>query len=151
MILRAATDADRDQVVDLALRFHAATPYTQLLTVDRERVEAIFVVCLEHGIVLVAEAEHTAEGGELVAFIALAAIEHSLSGDRYAEELGWWVEPHYRAGTIGPRLLAMAEAWARADGCVFLKMVAPIGTTVGQFYDRHGYQPIETAWMKRVA
>ena len=151
MILREATPADRDQVVALALRFHGATPYAQLLVIERTRVEALFAVALATGVVLVAEAEHTAEGGELVAFLALAALEHTLSGERYAEEIAWWVEPRYRDGTIGPRLLALAEAWARADGCAFIKMVAPVGTAVGTFYDRRGYHPIETAWMKRVA
>jgi len=151
MILRPATGADRDAVVDLALHFHAATPYGQLLTVDEDRVGVLFDLALEGGIVLVAELENGDEGGELVAFLGLVILEHTLSGDRYAEEVAWWVEPLYRNGTLGPRLLRRAEEWALANACAFLKMAAPVGTEVGSFYERQGYQPIETAFMKRVA
>jgi len=153
MILRAATAADRADVVALALNFHAESAYGYLLAVDPQRVGVLFDLALDQGVVFVAERDTVPgpAGPELVAFLGLVVLEHTLSGDRYAEEVAWWVEPEYRSGTLGPRLLALAEEWASAHGCAFLKMVAPIGTTVGAFYERRGYQPIETAFMKRVA
>lgn len=151
MIFRTATGADREAIVRLALHFHASTPYAAFLVVDRERVSAMFDVVLEHGVALVAEAEHSDEGGEIVAFLALVATDHKLSGERFAEEQAWWVEPAYRRGTIGPHLLKRAEAWAAAEGCAFLVMFSPVGSGVGNYYDRCGYVAVETAWMKRVA
>lgn len=150
MILRPATAGDREAVVTLALHFHRATPYGGLLVVDSERVGVLFDVALQDGIIFVAELENGDEGGELVAFLGLVLLTHTLSGDRYAEEVAWWVEPAYRSGTLGPRLLARAEAWAVENGCAFLKMVAPVGTEVGLYYARRGYEPIETAFLKRV-
>lgn len=151
MILRPATLADRAAVVDLALHFHAATPYAALLDVDPERVGATFDVALAHGVVLVAALEPGAAGDALVAFLALAAHVHMLSGERYAEEIAWWVEPAYRTGTLGPRLLARGEAWAAAHGCAFVTMAAPWGSDVARYYARCGYVPVETAFLKRVA
>lgn len=148
MILRLATGEDRDAVVELAMHFYRSTPYASLLTVDREFLIAQFIAAMEHGVVLVAETEHPPE---LVGFLVLIAAIHALSGDRFAEEIGWWVEPAHRYGTLGPQLLRRAEEWARANGCVFLKMIAPEGSDVGRFYEQQGYRAIETAYFKRVA
>lgn len=160
MILRPATLTDRAAVVALALAFHGSSPYARLLTVDPDRLGASFDVALTHGVVIVAECPETLlTAPALVGFFALAALDHGLSGDRYAEELGWWVEPAYRSGTLGPQLLRQAEAWAIAHGCQFLKMVAPVTTRavrlrsedpVGHFYELQGYAPIETAYIKRL-
>lgn len=146
MTFRVGTVADRDVVVALALHFHASTAYSQLLTVDPERIAALFHVALVHGVVFLAvRADET-----VVGFIGVVADVHRLSGDRYAEEAAWWVEPEARSGIVGPKLLALAELWARQHACAFIVMLAPVGTPVGHFYDRLGYQPIETAWMKRL-
>lgn len=160
MILRTANDLDRDGVVTLALNFHSSTPYARLLEVDPERVGVLFDVARENGAVFVGERDNVPgpAGPELVGFFALAALQHSLSGERYAEELGWWVEPDYRSGTMGPQLLRRAEEWARSEGCAFVKVAAPFDerldtarSKVARFYQINGYQPIETAYFKRVA
>lgn len=153
MIIRPATVDDRDAVTTLALRFHASSPYARLLKVDAVLVGVLFDLALEQGTVIVGELE-SYDGAALralVGFIALVALEHTVSGDRYAEEVAWWVEPAHRVGLLGPRLLRRAEGWAVTHGCAFLKMAAPAGTDVGAFYERQGYAAIETAYMKRLA
>ena len=159
MILRPATIADRDAVVALALHFHASTPYGSLVTVDPLRIGYLFDLALASGVVFVAESGlpddpdgEPVPASAVVAFLGLTVLELAVSGDRYAEELAWWVEPAYRSGTLGPRLLRMAEDWAVAQGCAFVKMGAPEGQpAVGRWYQRQGYQAVETAFMKRVA
>ena len=154
MILRPATADDRDAVIALAMRFYAASPYGRLLAVDLDHLHQMFDSAVEDGIVIVAEPEHSDEGGELLGFLALDALEHRVSGERFAAEVGWWVEPAYQAGTIGRQLLERAEAWAKAHDCAFLLLSAMPGAdgpAVGAFYERRGYQPIETLFMKRVA
>jgi GNAT superfamily N-acetyltransferase len=166
VILRPAVARDRATVVMLGLQFHAESPYSRLLAVDAERLGAQFDIALELGIVVVAERDNVPgpAGPELVGFIGLAALDHPLSGERFAEEIGWWVAPEYRSGTLGPRLLRWAEDWARQHGCAFLKMSAPAGdlvddgkgrryeqTPLGRFYEQRGFRPIETAFFKRVA
>ena len=160
MILRPATIADRAAVVALALHFHASTPYGSLVTIDPVRIGYLFDLALADGVVFVAACESLARDANgdavpstvIVAFLGLTVLELAVSGDRYAEELAWWVEPAYRSGTLGPRLLRMAEDWAVAQGCAFVKMGAPEGQpAVGRWYQRQGYQAVETAFMKRVA
>lgn len=191
MILRPAIVGDRARVVDLAMRFHGENPYTQeadaslrsVFTVDRDRIGAQFDASMTGGLVLVAERDDVPEslrhlGPELVGFIALAIVTHMLSGLSIAEEMGWWVDPPYRSGTLGPRLLRWAEDWARRNGCTFVKMAAPtlgkvlddgrvyeplalgkaldIGrvyerTPLERFYEQLGYWRMETAFLKRVA
>ena len=151
MIYRQATVDDADQVVALGLRFYETSPYTKLLTVDPDRIRAAFHVALDRGVVYVAEAEHRSEGGELVGFIGFVAHVHVLSGDRFAEEMGWYVDPALRKGRVGPTLHDLGIQWAVANECKFVVMLAPAGTAVGHYYDSLGYQPIETYWMKRVA
>lgn len=146
MNIRPATAGDRDGVITLARRFHQASSYGSLLTVRQELVGVLFDLALEHGVIFVGEMPLTG----LVGFLGLVVLDHTLSGDRYAEEVAWWVEPAYRTGMLGPRLLRQAEGWAASHECVFLKMSAPAGTDVGVFYARQGYVPIETAYMKRL-
>jgi GNAT superfamily N-acetyltransferase len=83
--------------------------------------------------------------------LILVAVPNPLSGEVFAEELCWWVEPHRRGALkAGPALLQHAEAWTRAKGITTLKMVAPANTEVGLFYARQGYHAVETAWAKTI-
>lgn len=152
MTLRPARLADRASFIALAMRFHAETPYGQLVIVDPDRIGAQFDVAIATGLVLIAERDDE-HAGELpiVGFLALAIVIHMLSGDRYAEEMGWFVEQSYRSGTIGPRLLRWAEDWAKREGCVFVVMRSPASSAIGRFYELCGYQAVETAFLKRVA
>jgi len=86
----------------------------------------------------------------LVGMLGLVAITHPASGADYADEIVWWVDPEFRGGSIGPRLLAAGETWARRRGLPLVNMVAPEGSDVGRFLARQGYTPIETAWVKRL-
>jgi GNAT superfamily N-acetyltransferase len=152
LILRRAVEADRPAVVALAMTFFEASTYSAVITVDPGLVGLQFDMALETGVVFVAERDDIVPPGgpELVGFLALVPLIHLLSGDRYAEEMAWFVGPRYRSGTVGPRLLRRAEEWARENGCVFLRMAAPHSTDVGRFYETQGYQAIETAYLKRV-
>jgi GNAT superfamily N-acetyltransferase len=80
--------------------------------------------------------------------LALAAVPHPVSGQDYAEELAWWVEPAHRGSSIGPRLLAAAEAWCVQNKLGVLKMVAPAASDVGAFYVRRGYTLVESVYQK---
>lgn len=144
MRIRQAVAEDRPRVLHLAMQFHGGTPYGELVKLDAERMEVLFGLALNQGVVFIAEG---ADGP--IGFIALVRMEHEMSGELYADEVGWWVEPEYRSGTVGPRLLAHGELWAFDNECAFIKMVAPAGSTVGRFYQKSGYTEIETAHIKR--
>lgn len=146
MTIRPATHADTDRLVELGARFLAGTAYGQLVAFVPTQLRALIAHVLRLGVVFVAEVD-----GRLEGLLAIVALEHPMSGERYAEELAWWVEPAFRGSSIGPRLLRAGESWTRENGLAMLKMVAPADTDVGAFYARRGYVAIETSWVKRLA
>lgn len=157
-MIRPATAADTPRLVEMATRFLRSTPYGEVVEPDPACLAALIAVVLEHGVIFVADYPmytrvidgDVVEQGDpyLVGFIGLAALPHPLSGELYADEQVWWVEPEHRHGLIGPRLMQAAEAWARQQGCRSVKMVAPHGSSVGEYYSRMGYRPVETAFVK---
>lgn len=158
--IRAATAADAARVVEMSARFLETTRYGTIVTATREQLAQLTGLVLAHGVILVAEIErswsspHDPSGfvwacdQTLVGMLAMVALPHPLTGEPFADELAWYVEPEHRRGTVGPRLLAAGEAWARAQGFSVVKMVAPAGGDVGRFYARRGYVEVETVWQK---
>lgn len=149
-MIRRATLDDWSAVRAMALAFLAESPYGALFEVTAERppaaLDELLGLVLEAGVVFVADV-----GTGLVGMLAMGVGGHAISGQRYADEIAWWVHPAHRGGTIGPRLLAAAEAWARADGCTLVKMIAPHhAPDVGRYLARRGYAPVETAHVRRL-
>jgi GNAT superfamily N-acetyltransferase len=142
-MIREATDDDTPRLIDMAQHFLLMTPYGRMLTPTTEQLAAFVETIRTMGVIIVAERLARVEG-----MIGLVALPHPMDGTLYAEEIAWWVEPTYRGGSIGPRLLKAAELWARQKNARALKMVAPTGTTVGAFLTHHGYRAVETAYYK---
>lgn len=143
MTIREATFDDGPRIEEMAARFLASTAYGQLFDVTPEFLEDVVGRAFDQGVILVAEVD----GARLVGLIALT-IARPRTQRPFAEEIAWWVEPEYRNGIIGPKLLLAAEQWARNKLCASIKMVAPVGGTTGVYYERLGYRPIETAYFK---
>jgi len=143
-VIREATVADTDRLVEMTMRFLTTTDYGRLLGVNVTCIRKLVSLVLQHGVVFVGETwKH-----ELIGMIALTALPHLLTGEAFAEEQAWWVEPEHRGGSLGPRLLAAAEAWSRENNLKMIKVVAPEGGDVGKFYTKLGYHAIETAYVK---
>jgi GNAT superfamily N-acetyltransferase len=94
------------------------------------------------GTLIVVVGNHKAVG-----MIGLITFLHPLSGETYATEMIWWVEPNYRKSGAGIRLLRAAERWAKDQGAVALQMIAPT-PEVGQIYAATGFEQIETLYQK---
>lgn len=144
--VREATTSDCDLVVGLAREFLTHTAYGQLFgPVAGSRLETFFHVLLAIGVIFVGE-----QDGEVVGALALADVEHPVTGVRYAEELMWWVTPSARGTSVALRLLGAGERWTRQNGLSVLKMVAPEGerSRLSRLYQRRGYTPVETSWQR---
>lgn len=148
MTIRPATDDDRAALATMVQHFLESTPYGALFPeVTRRDVDAVVDLVLElvessGGFVAVAEVN-----GAVVGLIAILHQVHVLTGQPYGDELCWWVEPSFRGA--GPRLLAAAEAWARTNGLLMFRMVAPSDSpAVGRLYERRGYRALETSYVK---
>lgn len=146
MTIREATLADGPTIIELARHFHADTAYRSVITFEQQPLERLLPLVLEQGVILLAEMEP----GRAVGMLVLVALEHPYTGERFADELAWWVEPELRSGLVGPKLLRAGEAWAQAKKCAILKMIAPAGSRVGVYYRRLGYQEVETTFVKEL-
>ena len=65
----------------------------------------------------------------------------------------WYVLPEYRSIGSGPELLSDLEKIAKESGGTFVKVGANQGfdaERVGAFYERSGYVPYETHYIKRL-
>lgn len=159
-MIRQATIEDRVDIVRMATRFILESHYNTFLAGWTATSVAHFVdKVLEHGVIFVCERVTIATeprwqqgapapGGELVGMLALVVVEHPLSGRSFAEEIAWWVDPEHRKSSVGPRLLRHMEHWCAEKALHMVKMVAPTGSSVGDFYGKHGYQALESHWVK---
>jgi GNAT superfamily N-acetyltransferase len=143
--IRKATPADLPRIVEMVGHFITQTSYRVLFKFKPDAIAELAAKVLQIGIVLVADVD-----GVVVGMIAAFPIEEPIGRQRLVDELAWWVEPDYRRGSIGPRLLGALEKWARQKGLTLCKMIAPVESDVGRFYARLGYRPVETAYVKRL-
>lgn len=151
LTVRQMTDTDVARVLAMAVRFLMTTAYGKHLPGEYHFLVRTLDVVRKHGIVLVAEMElDEGAGPVVVGFIALTALPHPFNGEKFADEIAWWVEPEVRGREVGRQLLLQAEAWACTEKLTMLRMIEPEGSPIGELYARLGYAPVERAWHKRL-
>jgi GNAT superfamily N-acetyltransferase len=144
--IRPGTAADLPVLVRLAREFLAETPYGRLWPPDDATIGRVIQTTLEHGAAFVAEAIASEQLTQVVGMIGVVLVPSS--PHPHVDEVAWYVSKDFRGGSLGPRLLAAAERWACTQGAGVLKMVAPVGSSVGEFLERRGYTAVETAYMR---
>lgn len=85
------------------------------------------------------------EGG-----ILLGGISQSILGPFIQSyELAWWVEPEHRGNSL--EMVKIYEDWAKGKGAkaIELKSLHQFKETE-KIYNRLGYNPLETSWIKIV-
>lgn len=142
--LRRATADDTPSLIRLAGHFIEGTIYGEIFAVNPQALEVLIALILTRGVVFVVDAG--ASG--IIAMLGAIAVPHPVTGDLFAEEQAWWVEPEYRGTSVGPALMDAFEQWAYEQGARFAKVAAPAGSSVGTYYARRGYRPIEIAYGK---
>lgn len=83
------------------------------------------------------------EGG-----ILLGGISQSLLGPfKQSYELVWWVDPEHRGNSL--EMIKIYEDWAIENGAklIELKSLSKYKSTE-KIYEKIGYEPIETSWIK---
>ena len=73
--------------------------------------------------------------------------EHPFGAGRYAKETVWYVSEAAR-GRGALKMLDAYEAWAREQGCTAIGMAALATNDVSKIYERRGYAPAETHFIK---
>lgn len=73
--------------------------------------------------------------------------------EKCAMEILFFVAPEHRRSRASILLLRDFEIWAKAKGCATMAVSANLpsgGERAGKLYERMGFQPIETAYLKRI-
>lgn len=142
-MIRTARADDKPRLIEMAARFLISSRYGEWLPSTPAQIAGLIEQIEQLGVILTAEEDST-----IIGMLALVAVTHPMTGQRYAEEIAWWVEPEYRGGLIGPRLHRAGEQWARDLGLHMIRMLSPVGSDLGVYYARRGYVEVETSWMK---
>lgn len=82
---------------------------------------------------------------------ALAYPFYFNSKHKTGQELFWWMEPEFRGGVHGVRLLFELEKWAKSVGCKSFTMIA-LSTLprAGDIYTRSGYRASDQSFIKAI-
>lgn len=146
-MIRKATLEDVEVIVSMVGHFinDATLGYGRVLKFVPKTVAKLAREIIVKGVLLVAEKD-----GKVIGMIGGLPLREPISDSTMLDELVWWVEPAHRSGTVGPKLLRCFENWARQNGLEACKMIAPVRSDVGRYYERTGYVPIETSYVKRL-
>jgi GNAT superfamily N-acetyltransferase len=143
VVIREASIDDVPRIVEMGLRFIRETVYAGRIAENPARMAALAEQLIAGSSMFVAERE-----GVVVGMTGALFFEHPLSGEPFASELFWWVEPEAR-GSLGVRLLRRLVEWARARGAVALTMIAPT-PAVEALYERLGMERVEVSYLRRL-
>lgn len=147
MIIRRATTADTERVVEMGAAFYAATHYARTVPYDETSVAGLLAALRDGmGVVLVAERDGHVEG-----MIALVVAPHPFNAMyRTANEVAFYVDHSARGGRAAIALLKAAEAEARNAGANVIQMMMMHDSpeVAARMYEHAGYFHSETCYSK---
>lgn len=148
-MIRPATVKDFPRIAELGSRSLVDGPYAGIIRDNPEQGKKCAAWVLENGRVLLGE-----QDGKIVGLLGFVLADHHFSGQKYAAELMWYVEPEYRKATketgfygIAVQLLHEAEKIAKEMGAETMNFTAP-NNDVASLYQRFGYQQLEVTFQK---
>lgn len=146
-MIRLATEKDFPVILDMCGRFWQHTLYSEPF--DRDHTEIMVSLAHEHKLLGVAEVND-----QVIGF--LAAIKFPLLANRETfggTEVAWWVEPEFRQGTRGIKLLNFMEKQAKEQGIKYWTMVSMESSEpekAAKIYQHLNYKRSETSYTKEI-
>jgi N-acetylglutamate synthase-like GNAT family acetyltransferase len=147
MIVRHATPFDIPALIDLLKEYRSHTPLKFLSEADDEKyITAMLTEIISgKGVGLVAE------NGEVFGML-IASIHPSQWSPKHLlmTELAYWVEPEYRGGTAGHRLLAMYVQEAKQlkeSGRICNFFISKMVNSPDLSYGKLGFEKLEEFWV----
>lgn len=141
--IRLATIDDLEALVMMGAMFHTESPFNGRVAYDPDRVRDLIIALIEapEGVVFVADVE-----GDPVGAICGIKTCPWFSSAPLAQEVAWFLDPDFRSGRTGLRLLRAFEQWAIEEGVDGIVMSDFEGTSVGAVL--RNYQPVERACVR---
>lgn len=128
-IIRPATAADIETLVDIGEAMHRESPRFSRLSYSRAKVAGLLAFLIDEplGFLRVAERE-----GVLVGGIACQAAEHWFSEDKFSTDYALFILPEHRGGMTAPRLIGAYIAWAKEQGAKLIQLGVSTGVQTGE-------------------
>jgi GNAT superfamily N-acetyltransferase len=147
VVVRELPIAELSQLEDCAREFYAASRF--LKRFDMELFQTVWTGLVSSGTGVVFVLTNAA--GEIQGTLGGVAVPDIYSGDPIATEFFWFVRPGARGR--GLDLLRAFEQWARAKGCVQLRMARLLDVMperLDRIYRRLGFEAVEVNYHKEL-
>lgn len=142
MIVRAATLADKTACIYLLRDSHQAAGFT--FAFQAAYASQLFDQHMTSHQACVLVLEHEAK---CCGLLMAVWFEHPFGAGRYAKETVWYIAPDAR-GRSALKMLHAYEVWAKEQGCTAIGMASLETNDVSKLYERCGYKPVETHFLK---
>lgn len=147
MIIRAAIESDISECLEMARNFYDVAGYKKDVPFCADSCAEWMKFSISQGLLFVADA-----GQKLAGFVIAVASPFIMNRKYLAgAELAWWMEPEYRHGSAGIKLLKAIEDSAKKSGIKFWSMMSLEEVDpdkVDKLYRSMGYQKTENTYMK---
>ena len=150
MIIRPATEADVDRILDLSAGIFNESHYPKVCTYNPEKVAHLvsqMIANPEEYFLHVAEKD-----GTIIGMYAGLLTEYYFSNDQMAIDLALFIDPTKRGGIAAIKLITAFEDWAFERGA---KEICPATSTqvaperTAQLYHLLGYEVVGNLFKKR--
>jgi len=145
-MIRQATPFDTEQIIEMLQRYKTATPLTCLSTATDTNARRIIAEILAgRGVIFVSEYD-----GDLIGMIIGLKSPNLWSNDVYCiNELAYWVDPEYRHGSSGYRLLDAYKEYCDQQkqlNNIQYYTISKMSNSPDLKYDRFGFTKLEETW-----
>jgi GNAT superfamily N-acetyltransferase len=147
-MIREANKFDVDAIIEMLKHYREAAPLDALQSADDEEYirRIITEIIAGMGFIFVAEKDLTIFG------MLIAAKFPNIWNPKVNQcsEIAYWVEPEFRGGTAGYRLLSAyikkCEEWKR-QGIIHFCTVTKMRNSPDLKYDKFAFQKLEETWV----
>jgi GNAT superfamily N-acetyltransferase len=150
--VRRAVAEDFANYLQLAKRFHTASPMHNVISFDENGYSDFFHAALENDDIGMWAA--VAADGIVGIAGALAYPMYFSPTNKVVQELWWWLDPTARGSGAGKEMFHQIELWAAEKNAVALFMIAledNRAKKMENLYVRAGFRPMERTFMREVA
>lgn len=146
-MIRKATRADIDRIVEMAGEFYADTNYAAIVPMAKESAAGLAILMMDTGVMLVAESQD----GDVVGMVGLHVDQFTFNvSKRMATEIIWWVDYAHQNTGVGRALLSEVEPACMERGVDMIRMLrlATSPPSADALYKKMGYIHSETTYTK---
>ena len=155
MDIRLADLEDVPQILKLGREFFECSGFQKFYSRDDETIVELLegLITQEPHFVLVAD-KNVVGSRQVVGFVGIGIFPHPLNKSiLVSDEFFMWVDPQYRSNRVGSDLFRFANKEIERRGvnvAIFTALRALSHDRVCHLYERAGYEPVGTTFIRRV-